>query len=122
MAVFVNGYVTVFVYSPLCHFTYRLVYNESLSYFQSLQSPREHDGGGSQEKHGNQRRKNTCFREQVMSAVVISLERSTVNERPKACACITQMEAPAEFDQVFLPPADYLSLLALFQKSILKCI
>lgn len=41
-----------------------------------------------------------------MSAVVISLERSTVNERPKACACITLMEAPAEFDQVFLPPAD----------------
>lgn len=81
MTVFVDGCVTMFVYSPLCHLTYRLIYNESLSYFQSLQSPREHDGGGSQEKHGNQRRKNTCFREQVMSAVVISLERSTLSER-----------------------------------------
>lgn len=81
MTVFVDGCVTVFVYSPLCHLTHRLIYNESLSYFQSLQSPREHDGGGSQEKHGNQRRKNTCFREQVMSAVVISLERSILSER-----------------------------------------
>lgn len=32
------------------------------------------------------------------------------------------MEAPAEFDPVFLPPADSFSLLALFLKSIFKCI
>lgn len=62
-----RSYMSVFVHVSALLVYLGTLYNESLSCFQSVQSSREHDGGGSQKKHGNQRRKDTCFRKQVMS-------------------------------------------------------